>query len=666
MNVFTALLPPANGVAYEYYDILGLPKSSSIEDIRKAYKKKSLELHPDKVAQRGVQNAAEAAAAYERVQEAAGVLQDAKLRQTYHRVGCSVARYRFMLQGGIYNIGSVMENLRHAAFVDKTRLVLLVSSFICLVLLQPILIAAKVNAIVEKDTGSALYDTDWVVLMIPLWVLHGCVLVFWGLLAVMIPESDGQLTVNFLEQLCYYIGFFIVAQQWDRSRNADWNKLAVPFYLAIIFRIYGTGRAVSAVRRDQRRMVSPEHLEATEGRLEDLTESQRAAVEEKYIVVKVDNEVVVAALQAMSQAEDGDVTDEDLETLRVRTSNEYAESEHAIRALSGGTTTLLFCAIPFIALVAAKLEDHIDVDWVVVFVPIFVKLGWELSSSCFVCCSGPGRADTIIVMGDDEVDDSIEVTTAQETAVSENQAKGVNETNANKESIANFASTEGEMDVFNRSTGALDTPDIEVGKSNIEPKQNATSASGDKPSDGVESNQEHAGDNDEEDEDEPEIHIDEETYRAWQKVQAEMDASEIEARAKAQTTFCSALFQLIIALLVVFKLDDDYKNSDPNDTGYNAFWILFPVLLVAGLILCCCSCMIYGFGAPINDADEVESVDEEANDSPVVEEAVSAPAAAIPTAADDSTSKAMASVPATSDAPPTADVETGKSLNDLD
>jgi preprotein translocase subunit Sec63 len=158
MHVFTALLPSPDAVDYEYYECLGISKHSSLEDIRKGYKKKSLELHPDKIAQRGKVDAATAAAQYERVQEASSVLQDKSKRKQYQGLGCSVARYRFLVSGGIYNPGAIMENLQHASFLNKTRLVLIVSIFFTIMLLQPILIAAKVNAVVDKNASDT--DTD--------------------------------------------------------------------------------------------------------------------------------------------------------------------------------------------------------------------------------------------------------------------------------------------------------------------------------------------------------------------------------------------------------------------------------------------------------------------------------------------------------------------------
>jgi hypothetical protein len=103
-------------------------------------------------------------------------------------------------------------------------------------------------------------------------------------------------------------------------------------------------------------------------------------------------------------------------------------------------------------------------------------------------------------------------------------------------------------------------------------------------------------DNHREEEEEEEPHIDEETFRAWQQSQAEAESSAMERQAKAQSTCCFASFQLIIVCVIVGKLEHSYDNTTPGDTGYSAFWALFPIFLVTGLVLCCCSCLIYGAG----------------------------------------------------------------------
>jgi hypothetical protein len=134
-QVFTALFPPVDSDEATYYDVLDVKKSATPEDIRKAYKKLSLKLHPDKIAQRGGANAEDAAREYEKVQEAYGVLANEQKRATYDILK-TPTRYRFYANGALANPGALYENLTSASFVDKTRLIAVVTALIILVLLQ--------------------------------------------------------------------------------------------------------------------------------------------------------------------------------------------------------------------------------------------------------------------------------------------------------------------------------------------------------------------------------------------------------------------------------------------------------------------------------------------------------------------------------------------------
>ena len=93
-TVCPALLPPADAVDFEYYAVLGLSSKeytavtaatlmnmnsskNVVADVRKAYKMRSLQLHPDKIAQKGTGDSTDVQAAaleYEKVQEAVHVL----------------------------------------------------------------------------------------------------------------------------------------------------------------------------------------------------------------------------------------------------------------------------------------------------------------------------------------------------------------------------------------------------------------------------------------------------------------------------------------------------------------------------------------------------------------------------------------------------------------
>ncbi|XP_039942181.1 dnaJ homolog subfamily B member 6 isoform X3 [Hirundo rustica] len=67
----------------DYYEVLGVQKQSSAEDIKKAYRKLALKWHPDK----NPDNKDEAERQFKQVAEAYEVLSDAKKRDIYDRYG---------------------------------------------------------------------------------------------------------------------------------------------------------------------------------------------------------------------------------------------------------------------------------------------------------------------------------------------------------------------------------------------------------------------------------------------------------------------------------------------------------------------------------------------------------------------------------------------------
>ncbi|KAF9462906.1 DnaJ domain-containing protein [Collybia nuda] len=75
------MLPPSYN---SLYDILGIDKSASIEDVRRAYKRKALETHPDKLGPTAHEQEKEIAEAqFRKVYEAFEVLGDTEKRRVY-------------------------------------------------------------------------------------------------------------------------------------------------------------------------------------------------------------------------------------------------------------------------------------------------------------------------------------------------------------------------------------------------------------------------------------------------------------------------------------------------------------------------------------------------------------------------------------------------------
>lgn len=65
----------------DYYDILGIQKDASEEDIKKAYRKQALRYHPDKNKSPGAEDK------FKEIAEAYDVLSDPKKKDIYDRFG---------------------------------------------------------------------------------------------------------------------------------------------------------------------------------------------------------------------------------------------------------------------------------------------------------------------------------------------------------------------------------------------------------------------------------------------------------------------------------------------------------------------------------------------------------------------------------------------------
>jgi hypothetical protein len=117
------------------------------------------------------------------------------------------------------------------------------------------------------------------------------------------------------------------------------------------------------------------------------------------------------------------------------------------------------------------------------------------------------------------------------------------------------------------------------------------------------------------DEEGNDVHIDPEMFAEWSQAYQEAQASAKEAQLKGQVNCCSTLLQVIMMSLIVGKLEQAYTEPDG---GFNAIWILFPIFVISGCILCCCACMIYGVGGEAFEETQDQGGDDQ--EAPTTEE----------------------------------------------
>lgn len=634
--VFPALLPPTDSSDRDFYEVLGLPTSASEDDIRKAYRQKSLALHPDKVAQRGEENPEVAAAEYEFVQQAYTVLNDSEQRQLYQAVGRSPCRFRFLTTGGLTNPMSLFENLSRASVADKSRIIVLLSTLLFIfVLLQPILIAARVDAQadfqacvnrMESTVAScrdiAMIEAKWTVVLIPCWILYSLIIAFWMAMAYLAPkEARVRVVFSLAEHLFWFIAFIVLARAWDKQSNkVNWHGVSVPFYLALIVRILGNVVSVRSLRSEQNKMVSPTFVRQQEG--ENISEERLAELEEMYVVVSPDDEAVVLTLRVMNSDPDAPaLTDEEIEEIRVQSSPEFQSSDRVIKSLHNSTASTILIMIPFVSLVAARLEDQITASWWVVFLPIWLYFAVKVFLSLFVCFCGsmPTRQEAMAMM----VHANTEAATTQEeiaaAQLSEQEAhqkqqddkpSSLEPSNTPSSGDISASPSQGGENTANHTTATTTSHDRETSSANM---FRAAESKSDVNLDHIANVPQAQGTNGNAKDGEA------------ADFSFEPTEAEIEAQANARLSCCTVIFQIIITTLLVGKLDQEYETEDPSPS-YSAFIVLLPIFFITAVLICCCSVLIYGSSeAPNTDAnfdshqeDEEQPVSHPGNNDDIV------------------------------------------------
>lgn len=694
LNIFPALLPPINEEDRDFYEVLGLQKSATEQEIRKAYKVKSLSLHPDKVAQRraSVITAEEAAKEYQLVQEAHSCLSDKASRQKYHAVKCSPTRYRFLTQGGgLGNQMALVKNLSQASFADKTKLVILVSIFPLILLIQPILIAVKVNHVLDQDGG--LQDASWVALLIPWWLFHGILCAFFFFISAMAPpEARPSVLSTALEQLLWLIALLLLALRWDQTITSSYAAIFTPVYFALILKWIHFVVIMGAISQDMAKMISKDKFlkDVLRGREpEELEEEELKELHGKYVVVSQ----IPADVQHDLEHDEDDkkLSDEDKEEIRVASSREFEAATEAYNTARRNLVKSAVLDVAFLILIILKVDDHVNMSWWVVFVPILIAYGLRILSNCFVCCCAGSPMDpeevAILAMKKDELVAEAEGKDGEKEESEEANGPGSDNPPADgsfaidaevllhslkseefngKIGVVKGSLKDGRQEVYIKDldkTAALKIVNMKIkdeAKQTSAPttaEASATSTKAKSKSEDISESsttkkskqptskeaspakntaastatEDEKGDNNKKDGDGDEkIHIDEETYKAYQSAYAAAEENAMEDQIKAGQNNCAAIFALTMICLLIAKLEQateaederDEKGDDADvDVGFNTLWLLFPLFLIAGFILFCCACLIYSAPDPEDlMKQQGEGADEEAGEGVAVQD----------------------------------------------
>lgn len=337
-------------------------------------------------------------------------------------------------------------------------------------------------------------------------------------------------------------------------------------------------------------MVTSDYIEKEylKGRsMEDLPQEEQEELMKAFIVVSVDPEFIPSA---------EDLTDEELEEERVASSAEFeAATEIYGKSFYALACSLFFGSI-FLILLTLKLDDRLGsgANWWAVFSPFWIERGGRLLLSLYKCSCGGISGDEIVVYGGEDFPVAFEV-------------DGTNENESNDKNVEETATEEKNNDENATKVSQAGDEGVQIGDGGKSDNATNEKSAGDKTKPASPTGT-HS--NDVEDNDDEEIHLDQDTYDAFQSAYQEAEKTTQQERAQSCTESCLLIFQIVIVSLVVAKIQKNYDSVDPNDVGFNVFWILFPFFLIFGLTLCCCAILIFG-SAPEPPEGEL---DEDSND----------------------------------------------------
>lgn len=153
-----------SGSTSSYYETLQIDRRADESEIRKAYRKASLNLHPDKIAQRGKEVTEEDKLLLLQVKEAYAVLVDPKRRKLYDALGETGLRL-------FEDPSSMMKPETQAEVIsnfqanhrDRCALISLIMLLYFAIAIFPILFSLKCDGYLPAAPWAALWTPLWVV-----------------------------------------------------------------------------------------------------------------------------------------------------------------------------------------------------------------------------------------------------------------------------------------------------------------------------------------------------------------------------------------------------------------------------------------------------------------------------------------------------------------------
>lgn len=332
-----------------FYALLSVESDATPEEIKRAYKRQSLQMHPDKLAQRGKTVTAQDQAKFQRMKEAYEVLSDPHKRETYDAIG--ERGMKWIEDPLSIDPQEMANNFAKSSFVDRSKIF---SIFLCLavaVLIQPLLICLQLDG----RFGDA---SRWTSVLIPLWMWNSFILFYHVRVIMMgkvprpdhIPEEDWRDPLPMRTRIISLVRFLLffafeiqLALHLDGVNSYSWFWVLAPLLVLEVFTL------IRKFPDSRLTIVTLEELQSVMGKpYTEFTPEEKVMLEKVYLLVP---------------------------------DRDGAPYDAARKVIRGAKMEIgkVILRLVFMLLVLIKLDRDLGWSWWVVFTPFFI-------TSVYVCC----------------------------------------------------------------------------------------------------------------------------------------------------------------------------------------------------------------------------------------------------------------------------------------
>lgn len=325
-----------------FYELLGIDRDASAEDIKRAYKRQSLQMHPDKLAQRG-QTVTEAnQAKFTRMKEAYECLSDPHKRETYDTIG--ERGMKWLDEPFSMDPSELALNFAQSSALDRSKIFAIFVVIAIAVLLLPVLVCLHVD-------GAFGENASWIATLTPLWIWNIVLIAYHTRVIMMGPiqrpehippeEWVDPLPMNkriftMARFLMIFIFELLAALRLEEIITCKWVFVFIPLYIWEATTLYKRWPLA------RMRIVTVEDLETALGKpFSQFTAAEKELIGKRYSVVPSTSSPDFEAAQK----------------LKTRARQDMGKS--AFR-------------IGFVALLLVQLDGLVDWNWWLVFTPFWV------------------------------------------------------------------------------------------------------------------------------------------------------------------------------------------------------------------------------------------------------------------------------------------------------